>query len=106
MSDLKISRRSFVGGVSIFAAAMAGTALSGCSSDGGSTSTGAGADGGTLVLSLPSSPKYLDPIKYTGAYEAQIIWCVCDTLVDYNIDLTEIVPQLATEWKVSDDRLT
>lgn len=106
MSDLKISRRSFVGGVSIFAAAMAGTALSGCSSDGGSTSTGAGADGGTLVLSLPSSPKYLDPIKYTGAYEAQIIWCVCDTLVDYNIDLTEIVPQLATEWKVSDDGLT
>ena len=106
MSDLKISRRSFVGGVSIFAAAMAGTVLSGCSSDGGSTSTGAGADGGTLVLSLPSSPKYLDPIKYTGAYEAQIIWCVCDTLVDYNIDLTEIVPQLATEWKVSDDGLT
>ena len=72
MSDLKISRRSFVGGVSIFAAAMAGTALSGCSSDGGSTSTGAGADGGTLVLSLPSSPKYLDPIKYTGAYEAHV----------------------------------
>lgn len=106
MSDLKISRRSFVGGVSIFAAAMAGTALSGCSSDGGSTSTGAGADGGTLVLSLPSSPKYLDPVKYTGSYEAQIIWTVCDTLVDYNIDLTEIVPQLATDWKVSDDGLT
>ena len=31
---------------------------------------------------------------------------MCDTLVDYNIDLTEIVPQLATEWKVSDDGLT
>ena len=106
MSDLKISRRSFVGGVSIFAAAMAGTALSGCSSDGGSTSTGSGAEGGTLVLSLPSSPKYLDPVKYTGAYEAQIIWTVCDTLVDYNIDLTQIVPQLATEWKISDDGLT
>lgn len=59
--------------------------------------------GGVLTISLPSSPKYLDPIKYTGTYESQIITNVCDTLVDYKMDLSEIVPNLATEWKISDD---
>ena len=49
-------------------------------------------DGGVLTISLSSSPKNLDPVKYTGTYESQIIGSVCDTLVEYNSSLTEIMP--------------
>lgn len=61
--------------------------------------------GGVLTVSLSSSPKNLDPVKYTGTYESQIIGTVCDNLVDYNTDLTEIQPALAQSWTVSDDGL-
>ncbi len=63
-------------------------------------------EGGTLSISLSSSPRYLDPISYTGTYESQIIKSVCDTLVEYAMDLSEIVPSIATDWTVSDDGLT
>jgi peptide/nickel transport system substrate-binding protein len=59
--------------------------------------------GGILKLSLPASPRYLDPIQYTGTYESQIIRSVCDTLVDYKMDLSGIKPNLATEWTISED---
>ena len=105
--DKNISRRTFVGGVTLFSAAVAGLSLVGCSSDGGSSSsTGGSAEGGTLNVSLAASPKYLDPIKYTGIYEGQIIDNVCNTLVQYKMDLSEIVPCLATKWTISDDGLT
>lgn len=58
-----------------------------------------------MTISLSSSPKNLDPVKYTGTYESQIIGTVCDTLVEYNTDLTEIQPALAKSWTVSDDGL-
>jgi len=61
--------------------------------------------GGVLTISLSSSPKNLDPVKYTGTYESQIIGTVCDTLVEYNTELTEIQPGLAESWKVSEDGL-
>lgn len=108
----------------LLAAAMAATVFTGCGSSGnassGSTPAASGdasssaaekvrepvgdpVEGGVLTISLPSSPKYLDPIKYTGSYESQIIRNVCDTLVDYKMDLTEIVPNIATEWTISED---
>lgn len=107
----------------LLAAAMAASVFSGCGSSGNtssaSTSGAEGAassavekvrepagdpvEGGILTISLPSSPKYLDPIKYTGSYESQIIRNVCDTLVDYKMDLSEIVPGIATEWSISED---
>lgn len=109
----------------ILAAAMAVTMLGGCSSgnsSSGSASSAAPAassqpaaseapvgdpvSGGVLTISLSASPKYIDPVKYTGTYESQVINSVCDTLVAYKMDLTEIVPNLATEWTVSDDGLT
>ena len=72
-----------------------------------SASTSGGAvTGGTLNVSLPSSPKYLDPIKYTGTYEGQVIFCVCNNLVQYSMDLSKIVPELATDWTISDDGIT
>lgn len=61
--------------------------------------------GGTLTVSLSASPRNLDPVLYTGSYEGQVIHNVCDRLVDYNKDLTEIVPSLAEKWTISDDGL-
>lgn len=62
--------------------------------------------GGTLTVSLSSSPRNLDPIMYTGSYEGQIIQNVCSRLVEYNKDLTKIVPSVADSWTISDDGLT
>ncbi|WP_020611377.1 ABC transporter substrate-binding protein [Sediminispirochaeta bajacaliforniensis] len=59
--------------------------------------------GNVLTIALSASPKNLDPIKYTGVYEGNIIRNVADTVVRYNKDLSAIVPSLATEWSVSDD---
>ncbi len=60
--------------------------------------------GGTLTISLSASPSKLDPIHYSGVYESQIIKEVCDTLIEYNSDLSEYVPCLATEWTASDGK--
>ena len=108
MKDLKISRRSFIGGATIFGATVAAASLTGCGGSGSAASTGdaAATTGGTLNITLTASPKYLDPCKYTGVYESQVINNVCDTLVQYKMDLTEIVPCLATDWTISDDGLT
>ena len=76
---------------------------------GGNNSTNSGDDnsakGNTLTVSLPSSPSKLDPIHYTGSYEGQIIQQVCSRMIEYNNDMTEYVPSLATSWTISDDGL-
>lgn len=59
--------------------------------------------GGTLTIALSSSPMHLDPVKYTGTYESQIIYQVCDTIVNYDQELSEIVPNLALSWEVVDE---
>ena len=59
--------------------------------------------GGTLTVSLSASPRNLDPVLYTGSYEGQVIQNVCDRLVEYNKDLTKIVPSLAEKWEISED---
>ncbi|MBA9026738.1 peptide/nickel transport system substrate-binding protein [Peribacillus huizhouensis] len=59
--------------------------------------------GGVLKVGLASNPNTLDPIKYTGAYESQIMRSVGDTLVVYNQDLSDFSPSLATEWTPSED---
>lgn len=59
--------------------------------------------GGVLTIALSSTPKNLDPILYTGVYESNIITNVADTVVNYSQDLSEIVPNLATEWSVNDE---
>lgn len=63
-------------------------------------------DGGMLTVALTATPKTLDPVKYTGIYEGNIIHSVCDNLVYYNKDLNEIIPGLATSWEISDDLKT
>ncbi|WZL73811.1 ABC transporter substrate-binding protein [Clostridiaceae bacterium 35-E11] len=59
--------------------------------------------GGVLTFALSATPKTIDPVKYTGVYEGNIIRNVADTLVRYTQDLSEIAPNLATEWSASED---
>lgn len=59
--------------------------------------------GGVVNIALSAIPKSIDPVKYTGVYEGDIISNIADNLVAYNKDLSKIVPQLATEWSVSED---
>lgn len=60
-------------------------------------------DGGVLTIALAAIPKTLDPVKYTGIYESNVINSIADTLVIYNRDLSEIIPNIATDWEVSED---
>lgn len=60
-------------------------------------------DGGVLTLALSATPKSIDPVKYTGVYEGDIIVNIADTVVKYKQDLSELVPNVATEWSVSED---
>jgi len=88
--------------------------LAGCSPKAGDTQpasdgTAAGdassdsMEGGTLTIALSATPKTIDPVKYTGVYEGNVIVSVADTLVRYKQDLSELLPSLATEWTVSED---
>ena len=103
--DSTISRRSFMAAAAgtLAAAGLAGTFA-------GTSANVAKADepkqGGTLTVSLTSAPSKLDPSHYSGAYEGQIICAACDRLIEYNDELTEFVPSLATSWEVSDDGIT
>lgn len=60
-------------------------------------------DGGTLTIGLSQVPKNLDPVRYTGTYESNIMRSIYDTLVAWSDDQTEIMPYLASEWEISED---
>lgn len=62
-------------------------------------------EGGQLVVGLSQVPKTLDPVKYTGTYESNIMNSIYDTLVAWTDDQQKIVGSLATDWKVSDNLL-
>lgn len=76
--------------------------LPACGSKTNSNSS-SGSSGGMLTVALSAIPKSIDPVKYTGTYEGDIIMNVADTLVAYKQDLSSIIPDLATSWTVSSD---
>ncbi len=100
-----VSRRSFVAAA---AGAFAAAGLAGTFANTGVNVAEAEEpkQGGTLTVSLASAPSKLDPIHYSGTYESQIICEVTDRLIEYNDDLSEFVPSLATSWEVSEDGIT
>jgi peptide/nickel transport system substrate-binding protein len=56
----------------------------------------------TLKIGMQDDPDALDPAT-SGTYAGRIVFAaMCDKLVDIDADL-KIVPQLATDWKWSDD---
>lgn len=63
------------------------------------------AAGGTLNVGLSANASNLDPNKYTGQYEGNVIRQIGDTLIIYNEDFSEFLPNLATEWSPSEDGL-
>jgi peptide/nickel transport system substrate-binding protein len=63
-------------------------------------------EGGILTVALAAIPKTLDPVKYTGIYEGNVIHSIADNLVYYNKDLDKIIPGLATDWEISEDLKT
>lgn len=104
------------------AAAMALTALSGCGGGKGKTQNPdakapeakteyvtetpkaeSPKDGGVIKIGLGANPSTLDPVKYTGIYESQVIRQVGDTLVVYDNDFKEFKPSLAESWEVAPD---
>jgi peptide/nickel transport system substrate-binding protein len=70
-------------------------------SSGGAAAPGQPRDGGQLIIALAAIPRSLDPVRYTGVYESDIIGNVADTLVRYTMDLSNIVGNVATEWSAS-----
>jgi peptide/nickel transport system substrate-binding protein len=64
----------------------------------------------TLTVAYPADPATFDPRLPVNAYKKNVDFSIYDTLVvkDYHHPdkPLDIVPSLATEWKVSDDGLT
>lgn len=105
IAGTNVSRRSVLAGLAGLGLAGVTATITGCGGSNDAPAGSAPAGGGVLNISLASSPSNLDPARYTGVYESQVIGCVCDTLVTYSMDLSEIVGCLASDWTVSDDGL-
>lgn len=63
-------------------------------------------DGGTLVVSMPSSPLTLDPVDYTTMYEGHVMYNVLEPLFIWDKEYKEVIPWLATDYTVSEDGLS
>ncbi len=63
-------------------------------------------DGGTLVVSMPSAPRTMDPVDYTTVYESAVMYNVLDTLFIWNEEYNDVLPNLVTDYSVSDDGLS
>jgi peptide/nickel transport system substrate-binding protein len=59
-----------------------------------------------LIYAQPEDPKTLDPINTDIAEAVHVITNICDTLVTYDDETTDIVPALAQRWETSEDGLT
>lgn len=64
-----------------------------------------GAQAQTLKIGLESDPDALDPDKSRTFVGRIVFTSLCDKLIDVTPDL-KLVPQLATDWTISDDGLT
>ena len=86
-------------------------ALSGCPDAAHQAGSGGGGAAptsgkGTLTWGSGADPVTLDPADATDGESVKPIANLFDTLVRYKEGSTEVEPCLATEWSVSEDRLT
>lgn len=61
------------------------------------SSDGEAVKGGTLVVSMPPSPRTLDPKAYSTMYENHIMYNVLDTLFVWDKDYKEVIPSLVSK---------
>ncbi len=81
-------------------------ALAGCSSSSGGSSGDGKFEGDTITLGFVAEPATLDFTTGDGAAIPQVLMDnIYETLIKVD-ENGEIVPALATEWQISDDRLT
>jgi peptide/nickel transport system substrate-binding protein len=85
------------------AASGAGSASSTAAPAAAETSGTAGSS--EIVISLNADPPKLDPAQSSAFVDRQVLNNICDKLADIDAQ-GKIVPMLATEWKISDDKLT
>jgi peptide/nickel transport system substrate-binding protein len=84
---------------------VATTSTEGTSSEETTTSETETPEDRTIVLTLSADPDTLNPAVASGVSN-QIGGKVYDALVHVNHDMTEITPELATSWDISDDGRT
>ena len=81
-------------------------ALMGCGTEKtGGGKNGEGNSGGTLIYARGGDSVKLDPASITDGESFIVTEQITETLVEYKKDSTEIIPNLAKEWKISDDGL-
>ncbi|WP_245183646.1 ABC transporter substrate-binding protein [Lentibacillus salicampi] len=106
---------------------MVALVLSGCTDDAGSGSDGASDDanaedqgqadedeqadegsddGNTLIFGRGNDSLQLDPAAVTDGESIYVTNQIYDTLVQYEEEGTNVKPSLATDWEVSDNKLT
>jgi len=78
-------------------------ALAGCSASG---NTAADATKDQVVVGISSEPTSLDEQQITDYNSDRVASEIYDTLVRFKDEGMEVEPDLATEWKISDDGLT
>lgn len=103
MADMKMSRRTFVGG-SLAASALA--TLAGCAtagnSDGGSDGSGVVSSGNMLTYYI-NNPVCIEPYNVQEDQGTTVEYQLFDTLLDYDFEKNEIVPLAAESYEVSED---
>ncbi len=62
-------------------------------------------DPGTLYVHLAAEPGHLNPVTSTEAVATSINHHIYETLVDRDYDTLEVIPQLASGWKIAPDKL-
>jgi peptide/nickel transport system substrate-binding protein len=96
-------KRNYPVGLAIVAVSVL---LGGCGGGAtGGSASGTPVAGGTFTMNLGTDPGTINPYKTTGGTNRQIFAFSYDTLVGRTPE-GKIVPQLATDWKVSPDQVT
>ena len=99
-------RKRGVVGVALGVTLALGLAACGGSEDAGSSPGGSGDSVDTLVLANAVAVDTLDPAQNSANETIWLDQNIYSRLVSPNADGTDVVPDLATSWDISDDNLT